>query len=285
MGCRMVKMGNVWERTVEVLNGRGGMLAGIAIPTIFVPGAIGAAWKAFVPVTPGNAVIGLVVTFVATLVTIWGQLAIIAASSDPMTDRRAAFAQANARFGPALLVGLVLAVVLVVAYLPPFVLLAIAGMNFAALGADVPQPAIAPGYALVAGLYILVLAIVTLLLVVRLVPLYAVVLHERRGVAAIARSWRLTRRHSWRLIGVVLLFVIVLAVASTAAQSVVGLIARLALGADARGTVAFIAALAGQAVSTALTLAAIVFSAQLYLALVTRERLLAERAAQQAAIA
>ena len=119
----------------------------------------------------------------------------------------------------------------------------------------------------------------TLLLVVRLVPLYAVVLHERRGVGAIARSWRLTRRHSWRLIGVVLLFLIVLLVASTAAQSVVGLIARLALGAEARGTVAFIAALAGQAVSTALTLAAIVFSAQLYLALVTRERLLAERAA------
>ncbi len=36
-GRVMVKMGNVWDRSTEVLSGRGGMLAGIAIPTLFVP--------------------------------------------------------------------------------------------------------------------------------------------------------------------------------------------------------------------------------------------------------
>ncbi len=45
-------MGNVWDRTSEVLSGRGGMLAGIAALTLFLPGAINAAYVAYAPVGP-----------------------------------------------------------------------------------------------------------------------------------------------------------------------------------------------------------------------------------------
>jgi hypothetical protein len=73
---------------------------------------------------------------------------------------------------------------------------------------------------------------------------------------------------------------VVLMIATWAAQMVSGLIFRLALGADAQKTVAFLAAAVGQAVSTALTLVAIVFSAQLYVALLAREQLLREKASR-----
>lgn len=276
----MVKMGNVWDRTVEVLNGRGGMLAGIAFLTLFVPAVIKAAHTAYAAPGMTKVAVGAVLTLATTVVALWGQLALIAASTDPATHRAAALRQANARLAPALLIALLLAIVLSLLFVPVFVLLVAAGMDFAAIGNGVAPNVTAPGAAALAGLYGLVALVVLLFVGVRMLPLYAVVLHERHGAGAIARSWRLTRRHSWRLIGALLLFLIVLLVATGAAQSVSGLILRLVLGAEAKVTVDFLAATIAQAVSTALTLVAVVFSAQLYVALVTRERLLHERAAQ-----
>jgi len=276
----MVKMGNVWDRTVEVLNGRGGMLAGIAALTLFLPAVIDAAHMAYAPAGMAKTIGGAVLTLATTVVALWGQLALIAASTDPATDRAVALRQANGRLAPALVVAFLLALVFALLFLPVFALLAAAGLDFTAIGNGATPNVTAPGAAALAGLYGLVALVVLLFVGVRMLPLYAVVLHERHGAGAITRSWRLTRRHSWRLIGVLLLFLIVLLVATGAAKSVSGLILRLALGAEAQTTVDFLAATVAQAVSAALTLVAVVFSAQLYVALVTRERLLHERAAQ-----
>ena len=275
----MVKMGNVWDRTMEVLNGRGGMLAGIAVLTLFVPGVISAAYAAYATPGTATAAIGALLALATSVAALWGQLYVIAAASDPGTDRASALRGANGRLLPALLLGLALVAIMLVALLPAAVLLAMAGFDFAALSQGATQGTVAPGPALLASLYAIVVLIVMLFAGARLLPLYAVVLHERLGLGAIARSWRLTRRHTWRLVGVVLLFLIVLMIATSAAQSVGGLVFRIILGADARATVTFVAAVIAQAVSTALTLIAIVFSAQLYVALVARERLVRERAA------
>lgn len=281
----MVKMGNVWDRTMEVLNGRGGMLAGIAVLTLFVPGVISAAYAAYATPGTATAAIGALLALATSVAALWGQLYVIAAASDPGTDRATARRGANGRLLPALLLALALVAIMLVALLPAAVLLAMAGFDFAALSQGATQGTVAPGPALLASLYAIVVLIVMLFAGARLLPLYAVVLHERLGLGAIARSWRLTRRHTWRLVGVVLLFLIVLMIATSAAQSVGGLVFRIILGADARATVTFVAAVIAQAVSTALTLIAIVFSAQLYVALVARERLVRERAAQGAVAA
>ncbi len=278
----MVKMGNVWDRTVEVLNGRGGMLAGLAVLTLFVPAVVSAAFKSFAPPSVGTAIVGLVLTVLVAIAALWGQLAIIAASSDPSTDRAAATAQANRRLAPAIGIAVVLALVMIAAFMPAFVLLVQAGIDWMAVSRGAQPVVTAPAAAGFASLYAIVLGIVLLFVGARFLPLYAVILHERLGLGAIARCWRLTRRHTWRLVGTILLFLIVLLIASWAAQSVVGLVFRLALGAGAIATATFLGALAAQAVSTALTLVAIVFSAQLYIALVARERLLQARAAQVA---
>ena len=278
----MVKMGNVWDRTMEVLNGRGGMLAGIAVLTLFVPGVISAAYAAYATPGTATAAIGALLALATSVAALWGQLYVIAAASDPGTDRATARRGANGRLLPALLLALALVAIMLVALLPAAVLLAMAGFDFAALSQGATQGTVAPGPALLASLYAIVVLIVMLFAGARLLPLYAVVLHERLGLGAIARSWRLTRRHTWRLVGVVLLFLIVLMIATSAAQSVGGLVFRIILGADARATVTFVAAVIAQAVSTALTLIASVCSAPLYVALVARERLVRERAAQGA---
>jgi hypothetical protein len=179
-----------------------------------------------------------------------------------------------------LLVAIVLALIFLVAFLPAAGLMVAAGMDFSRMASGVPSAPTAYGPLYLALLYILVVLITALFLGARMLPLYAVVLHERLGLGAIRRSWQLTRRHTWRLVGVVLLFLVVLLIATWAAQSVVGLIVRLILGGDAVATVTFVASLAAQAVSTGLTLVAIVFSAQLYVALTTREQRLQERSAQ-----
>jgi hypothetical protein len=276
----MVKMGNVWDRTGEVLNGRGGMLAGIAILTLFVPAAIQAAVVAYSQPSRTTTLIGVALSIAVAIAALWGQLAIIAASTDSTTGRAAAQRQASARLPAALLVAIVLALIFLVAFLPAAGLMVAAGMDFSRMASGVPSAPTAYGPLYLALLYILVVLITALFLGARMLPLYAVVLHERLGLGAIRRSWQLTRRHTWRLVGVVLLFLVVLLIATWAAQSVVGLIVRLILGGDAVATVTFVASLAAQAVSTGLTLVAIVFSAQLYVALTTREQRLQERSAQ-----
>lgn len=272
-------MGNVWDRTSEVLSGRGGMLAGIAALTLFLPGAINAAYVAYAPVGPLRSVVALVLLLVVTVAGVWGQLAIIAASTDPATTRPAAQARATERLLPAIGVVFVLGILFTVLFLPAIVLMMMSGINFSAIANGVPTAPTAAGPMAVAGLYMLVLVVALLFVGARLLPLYAVVLHERLGLGAIARAWRLTRRHTWRLFGAVVLFGIVLLIATWAAQAVVGLIAALLLGGDSAATIGFVGRLAGQAASTALTLVAIVFSAQAYVAFRAREAALQARAA------
>lgn len=241
----MVKMGDVWDRTSEVLGGRGGVLAGIAILTVFVPGVINAAYTSYAPAGALRSAIVVLLLIAVTIASIWGQLAIIAAATDPATTRPAAQRQATERLLPALGVMLVLGIVATFAFLPAIVLLVMSHLDFAAMANGTPPASPeASGPLLLAGLYMLVAFVVLLFVGARLLPLYAVVLRERLGLGAIGRAWRLTRRHTWRLVGAVLLFMIVVMIASWAAQAVAGLVTALVLGGDAVATVRFVGTVA-----------------------------------------
>ena len=276
----MVKMGDVWDRTSEVLSGRGGMLAGIAILTLFVPGAINAAYSAYAAAGVARSIVLVLLLLAVSIASVWGQLAIIAASTDPATTRAAAQARATERLLPALAVVVVLGIVATLVFLPAIVLLAMSGLDFNAMANGTPAAApSAVGPLLLAGLYMTAVFVAMLFVGARLLPLYAVVLHDRLGLGAIRRTWGLTRRHTWRLVGAVVLFVVVLLIATWAAQAVAGLIAALIVGGDQTATIKFVGTVAGQAASTALTLVAIVFSAQAYVAFRAREAARQARAA------
>ena len=273
-GTRMVRMGTVWDRTTEVLSGRGGALGRIAFLGIFVPSVVRDAFAAYAgPGAPAAlALVGALVSLAVLVVLIWSQLALIALSTDPAITPAIAAHTASRRLGPALAIVGVLAIALLVLLTPPLAVLLGSGANVSPeLMRMGIMPHIAPGTALFVSLYLLVLLILLLVVGARLWIVNAVVVNERLGLGAIRRSFALTRGSTWRIIGVLFLYAIVLFVATLAAQSVVGLVFRLVLGADAKATVLFLATVAASAVSAVLTTVAAAFAAQLYVAAIGRD--------------
>lgn len=268
-----VKMGTVWDRTIEVLNGRTGMIARIAVLGMLLPTVVRDGFVAFSSrANPVSMLVSAVLTLVALFAMIWAQLAIIAIATDPAVDAASARRQGSARTLPAFGITVLLTIVAVVLALPPIVVLAQSGFDFAAAasGTTVQMTPPSVGAATFTALYGLAYLLVLLWIGARLVVLNPVILNERLGVGAIRRSIRLTKGMTWRIIGVMVLFVIVLLVATGAAQSVTGIVFRLVLGADSIATAAFLAGIAGSIVTTAFTALAAVFTAQLYVA--TREK-------------
>ncbi|MCP8892605.1 hypothetical protein [Sphingomonas faeni] len=269
----MVKMGTVWDRTVEVLNGRTGMIAPIAVLGILLPSVVRDGFVAFsAPGTVTFALVGGVLTIVALVAMIWAQLAIVAIATDPATDAPAARRQASARVWPALGITVILMIVALLFVVPPIVVLmsssgTVPYVRFSAVGSAMLRAAPTQGGAAqFAIVYFLAFTLALLWISARLVLLNPVVLNERLGLGAIRRSVRLTKGLTWRIIGVMILFAIVMLVSTWAAQAVTGILFRLALGADGVATATFLSGIAATIVTTAFTALAAVFTAQLYVA-------------------
>ncbi|HXH16701.1 MAG TPA: hypothetical protein VNJ10_11290 [Sphingomonas sp.] len=265
----MVKMGTVWDRTTEVLSGRSGMIVPIAILGIFLPSVLRDGVVAFsAPSTMMVALVGSVLSIVALVAMIWAQLAIIAIATDPATDAAEARRLAGARVLPAVGITILLTIVAMLFAVPPIVVLIQSGFDFAAAanGSAAQMTPPSAGAAGFIGLYGLVLVFVMIFVGARLILLNPVILNERLGIGALMRAFRLTKGLTWRIIGVLILFVIVLVVTTWAAQSVTGVIFRLVLGADRIVLATFLSGVSATIVSTAFTALAAVFTAQLYVA-------------------
>ncbi|KQN24159.1 hypothetical protein ASF00_14960 [Sphingomonas sp. Leaf34] len=265
----MVKMGTVWDRTVEVLNGRTGMIAPIALVGMLLPSVVRDGFVAYA--TPGTisfALVGVILAIGTLAALLWAQLAIVAIATDPATDAASARRQAGARLLPALGVTALLTVLALLLAVPPVIVLIQSGFDVsaAASGSSVQMTPPSAGAAGFTGLYALAYLVAALWIGARLVLLNPVILNERRGIGAIRRSVQLTRGLTWRIIGVLILFAIVMLVSTWAAQSVTGVIFRLALGADGIVTATFLSGIAATIVTTAFTVLAAVFTAQLYVA-------------------
>lgn len=264
----MTSMGQVWDRTTDVLRGRTSIIAPIAALAIFLPSVLNAALSGFRPApSMATGFLGLAIALAVVLATMWGTLAIIAVATDPATTRADAGAQATARLLPAIGIVVALGVILSLAFVPIVVALLRGGMDFSR-----PNTAInlSGGVASFVTLYTLVVTALGLWLSARLMLLNPVILNERLGLRSIARSIELTRGLTWRLIGVIVLFAIVVLVPTLAVQAVVGVVVRLLLGAEGIPTATFLAGVAGAVVTTGFSAVAAVFQAQLYVAV--RER-------------
>lgn len=273
----MVKMGAVWDRTAEVIGGRTAMLASIAGLTLWLPSVIreaiglSLAGNGASVTAPAGGASGLafVVSLVVAVLTIFGQLALIAVASDPATTRREAYRVAAARLpvaiGLALLIGLAVFVLMV----PPVIPIAAAMPNPAGMTPQSMASAmagIAAGTRTFVVLYVVVLAAVLVWLAARLALLNPVIVNERAGVRSIARSFALTRGSTWRIVGLAILLGIVSLVVILAVQSVVGIAFRLILGADNAGVAALLTDAAVGVATSAITIVWTSFVAQLYVA-------------------
>lgn len=267
-----VTMSGAWDRTTQFLSDHGGAAATIAGATLFVPGAVQGVLEpvqAAAAATGGNLLLSLAFVAIA-LLALFGQLALVALAIDPAPDRGRALAVAAARFLPMIGITLVVMIALFLAALPPILLLAADGMDFVAAMAG-SRPDVSPGTGLLLVLYILVLLPVMIWLAARLSLLSAVIVGERRGLGAIARSWRLTRGIALRIAGAIILLGVVGVVALLAAQTVFGSIFRIALGDEGTVNAAVVlTAIVVALVSAAFTTVFSVFLAKVYVAAAAR---------------
>lgn len=268
----MVRMGTVWDRTVEVLNGRTGMIFSIALLGLVIPAFVrdvAVVYSVIASPMFAFAIASPILSLAALPFTLWAQLAITAIATEPGVTRQDAARQGRARLLPALGLTLLLGLVASIAMLPPIVALIWSGFDFASALSEGSASRVSPpsiGTVVFIVLYVLLYAALAIWLFARLIVLYPVILNERLGIGAISRAFTLTRELTWRIIGVLLLFGIVAMIATAAAQAVTGTIFTLILG-EAGGLVTSAVV---TFVSAAFTVLATVFTAQLYVA--TREK-------------
>lgn len=265
-------MGDVWDRTVERLGEQLGVLLPVAILGIFVPlsvlNALGALWA----VAGMGTKLALTLAFVALyLLVFWAYLAITAVMIDPRRGA-SAWSAVVRRLPAGIGVYLLLGVIGFVLTMPIGMLAALAGIDMSAMQRGVAVAPSSPALVWVAVAYFLAFLVVVLFATARLMPLTAVIVAERRGAGAIARAWRLTRGLSWRLIGVMLLYVIVLQVSTLAAQTVFGSVLRIFAGGRGPLDVAtIVTGIVVAAVQTGFGLLGAAFAAQLYVSVVRTE--------------
>lgn len=263
-------MTTVWDRAAAFLGDNAAAIAPLALGALFVPMALSGSLRPLLGTLggAGDVVLGVALVLLS-LATVWGNLAVTALALDPARSRAQAVAAANARLLPVIGVFAALLAALLALMLPFAAALGMSGVDMAALSAG-QTSAVTPnaGAVIFILLYLPVFAVLLLWLSGRLALIVPVVVAERRGLGALARSFALTRPVQWRIVGVLILYLVVSFVATAAARTVFGSVFGLLLGGDGPVTTASVLTstiMAG--VSTALSLLSIAFGAELYLAL------------------
>lgn len=265
----MVSIGDVWDRTTEFVSDHLRNVLPIAILAILIPATISANSAAIgtadsPALRAGIAALGLG----ASLLSLWGQLAITSLAIDGVGARRA-----TQRLGPAigvfLLLGLGIAAIVLAAYIAAAL---IGGVDLSQVRWSAQAPQMPPGIGWGFGLTMLIVLAALIAILVRLAPLTAVIVAERRGAGAIARAFRLTHGLAWKLLGVVLLYAVVSIVSQWAATAVFGSVLSLIIGGEGPFSIArVVTSVIAAAVQTAFSVLAAAFAAKLYLACVVRE--------------
>lgn len=275
----MISMGNVWDRTAEFLSDNLGSVLPLALLAIFVPAVISGNFSELQQGAGTGLALGLGIGSLAlALVGFWGQLAITALALDPSLAR-AAGATATRRFPAALLVMIVILAAMLVAIVPVPVILAIAGVDLTAAMQAGSMPAIPSSAGLWIFLYLLILLPLILWAAARLAVALPALVGEGLALGAIGRSWALTRGATWRIVGVLLLYVVVSTVANLAATTAFGAIMYLVAGRgeDGLSLATVLTTIVGGAVATGFTVLAAAFTAKLFEALRARSGAAAAR--------
>nr|WP_317892139.1 hypothetical protein [uncultured Sphingomonas sp.] len=266
----MVEMEQVWDRTAAFLRARRATLVALALPALFVPGVIGGLAEAAAAQDVGaSGGIWMPVRLVAGLLMLWAELAILALAAG-LDSPRAALRQAGLRLPVVIGFALLVTALLLLLAMPAAAILVAYGFDFVAAAAG---ESVTPSVAAAAwiALYALVLIPLLLWVAARLSLLPPVILQERRGLGAVARTFTLTHGLAAKIIGMFLLYGIVSTVLTAATQYAGGTVLALIFGSDdGLGVASVLTLLLTTLVETALAVMLWVFTGKLYLA--ARER-------------
>lgn len=269
----MIRIGAVWDRTTEVIAGRASLLAWLAGLFLFAPSMLQAIMRAAAGESPMGSLklLAFVVGLVVAVLAIWGTLAMTAMTSDPAVDRHDAIAIGRRRLPAGIAVLLVAVAATFVVVVVPLIYLIAGSVDVARLEQGVSASSLNASASAAVPSLLLVLSLAALWLSARLLPLFAVVTNERRGLGAFARSFALTRGSTLKLIGLMLLYAIVAIIVLTAITWVLGSVAQIVFGDGGRMWTMLLLALATGIATAGFSVLQTTFSTQFYLA--ARERL------------
>jgi hypothetical protein len=266
-----VEMERVWDRTAAFLRAHYRTLLTVAALAMFVPAVLAGLVEA-AAVRAGGTVggTGMLVRLVASVLTLWAELGIVALAAGSASTR-AALRQAGLRLPVVIGFALLLTLAMVLLSLPAVAILGAYGFDFmaAADGEGANPSAVAAAWI---GLYLLVLLPLLLWIGARLSLVIPVVVEERRGLGAITRSFALTRGIAAKIIGMLLLYGVVSLVLTAAVQFAAGTVLAILFGnGEGLGVASVLTLLLTTVVEIAMAVLLWAFTGKLYLA--ARERL------------
>jgi hypothetical protein len=223
---RALSISVAWEEVREILIRDGRLYVSVALALIALPSAINTLLNPGGGMNAPNAPAWIVVvTLVASLIALSGQLALIRLALGPSTTVGAAIGHGLRRMPIYLLSIIIIVFGLFVLLIPLGVLLAFLGMPITATAMKVevtPATSVA---------FLVYLAIIVFF-AVRLILSAPVTSAENTGpIAILRRSWALTSGHWWSLFGFLALFVVGAVIVLIAVGSAVGVAVRLTFGA------------------------------------------------------
>lgn len=247
-----LSISKAWDETRGVLGRDGKLMAAVALALIVLPGTVQALVSP--PTVPGDMPAPgawLLVVFIAIIVGVVGQLAVIRLALGPPTSVGEAIGHGLRRM-PVYLAAMLL-------WLVPLILV----MFLLARQVRGQDPSAA------ASLAFLVLIALVFYGAVRMIVASAVASAEGVGpLRILQRSWTLTRGSWWRLFGFILLFFIAVFLLMIAVGAVIGILVGIVLGAPEPMSVgALIIALVTQLAVAAITVVFLVMIARIYIQL------------------
>lgn len=266
----MATMGTVWDRATEFLSDNLATVMPVALFAIFLPVSVQGNLAPMMAGASPTVTIGLqAVNLFLSVVSMIGQLGIIALALDPARSSGDAFGVALGRLPAALLVALVELLLLGLLFAPVIVALVIAGVDLQTIAATgkFDPTTLNPGIAAFIGIYSLLCLVVLIWVIARLILAMPVVVGERRALGAIGRSFALTRGVAMKIIGVAILYYVVSTVAVLAAKTVFGsILALIAGGEGALNIGSVLTSIIVAMVATAFAALSAAFTAKLYVA-------------------
>ncbi|MFL6851842.1 MAG: hypothetical protein ACJ8EH_13435 [Sphingomicrobium sp.] len=259
---RGLSISAAWDESKAILAHDGRLLMTVALALVAFPSAIN---NLINPAgVAGTSPLWVdAVTFVVTLLTLTGQLALIRLALGPSITVGSAISHGFQRLPAYCLVVVILLVGLFLLAVPCAVVLAALGVPL-----ETRPLQLTPAAALVLLIYLAV----AVYFAVRLVLSSAVASAEDLGpIAILKRSWRLTAGNWWTLFGFLMIFVVAAIVLLVAIGSAAGVIVNLLVGSlQPMSAAALIVALIQAVVSAAITALFSVMLARIYLQLAGR---------------
>ena len=262
----MVSMGTVWDRATEFLSDNLAAIFPLALFAIFIPAAISQSVAPLAVLGVSTAFGIQILSLALSVVSLWGQIALMALALDAHAGRGSAISTANRRLLPIIGVILALAAGMIILLLPFGIALVAGGFDVQAAMAG-GKPEVPDGVSGFVTVYLLLLVCALIWLSARLALVTPAMIMERRGFGVFARSFKLTRPVQWKIVGVLILYAIVWMVSMLAAKLVFGSVFGLIAGGDGPVTVATVlTAILVSVVVTGFSVLATAFTAKLYLA-------------------